>query len=291
MPVKDYAIITDSTTDLSPELIRQMGVEVIPLEFVMGENEVYKNYPDGRELGFKEFYDRVRGGAMPKTNQINVTTYCEVIERHISEGRDVLLLCFSSALSGTYQSSTIAVAEMQEKYPDAKILTVDTKAASMGEGLLVYFAAQKKAAGMGIEELAKWVEENQPKLCHWFTVDDLNHLKRGGRVSSAAALVGTLLGIKPVLHVDDEGRLIAMEKVRGRKQSLDALAKHLFDTIDEGETTVFISHGDCLSDAEYLADRIREKLDVQITINYIGPVIGAHSGPGTVALFFMGSHR
>ena len=291
MPAKDYVIISDSTTDLSPELIKEIGVEIIPLEFVMGENESYKNYPDGREMGFKEFYDKVRAGSMPKTNQINTSVYIEIIEKYIGEGKDVLLLCFSSALSGTYQSSVIAADELKEKYPDSKIITVDTKAASMGDGLLVYLAAQKKAEGMDIEALAKWVEDNKLHLCHWFTVDDLNHLKRGGRVSSAAALFGTLLGIKPVLHVDDEGRLIPMEKVRGRRQSIDALAQHLFDTINEGEDTVFISHGDCIEDAKYLAGVIKKKLPVRIEINYIGPVIGSHSGPGTLALFYMGSHR
>lgn len=290
MSLKDYVIITDSTTDLPPELIEEIGVQVITMEVVIGE-ETFKNYPDGRELGFKEFYERIRNGAMPKTNQINVATYTENIEKAVLDGKDVLLLCFSSALSGTYQSSCIAVEEMREKYPDAKIITVDTKSASMGEGLLVYLAAKKKAEGMGIEELAKWVEDTKLNVCHWFTVDDLNHLKRGGRVSSATAVVGTLLGIKPVMHVDNEGRLIAVEKVRGRKASLDALTKHLFDTVNEKIKTVFISHGDCLEDAKYLAEKIREKIKSEITIGFIGPVIGAHSGPGTIALFFVGSHR
>lgn len=290
MSLKDYVIITDSTTDLPPELIEEIGVQVVTMEVVIGE-ETFKNYPDGRELGFKEFYERIRNGAMPKTNQINVATYTENIEKAVLDGKDVLLLCFSSALSGTYQSSCIAVEEMREKYPDAKIITVDTKSASMGEGLLVYLAAKKKAEGMGIEELAKWVEDTKLNVCHWFTVDDLNHLKRGGRVSSATAVVGTLLGIKPVMHVDNEGRLIAVEKVRGRKASLDALTKHLFDTVNEKIKTVFISHGDCLEDAKYLAEKIREKIKSEITIGFIGPVIGAHSGPGTIALFFVGSHR
>lgn len=290
MSLKDYVIITDSTTDLTPELIEEIDVQVITMEVVIGE-ETFKNYPDGRELSFKEFYERIRKGAMPKTNQINVATYIENIEKAVLDGKDVLLLCFSSALSGTYQSSCIAVEEMREKYPDAKIITVDTKSASMGEGLLVYLAAKKKAEGMGIEELAKWVEDTKLNICHWFTVDDLNHLKRGGRVSSATAVVGTLLGIKPVMHVDNEGRLIAVEKVRGRKASLDALTKHLFDTVNENIKTVFISHGDCPEDAKYLAEKIREKIKPDITVGFIGPVIGAHSGPGTIALFFEGSHR
>lgn len=291
MPIRDYTIITDSTTDLTPELIERMGVDVIPMELVMSDGTTYKNYPDGREIGFQAFYDKLRAGETAKTNQINVSTYCEAIERHVREGRDVLLLSFSSALSGTYQTSTIAVNDMREKYPDAKIVTVDTKSASMGEGLLVYFAAQQKAAGMSLDEVAKWVEDHRLHLCHWFTVDDLNHLKRGGRLSSAAALFGTLLGIKPVMHVDDAGCLIPVSKVRGRKQSLDALVQHMADTILPGQKTVFISHGDCPDDAQYLAQRVREQVDVEVLTGYIGPVIGAHSGPGTIAVFFLGSAR
>ena len=260
----------------------------------MAEGEVYKNYPDGRELGFQAFYDRVRAGAQPKTNQINAATYMEVAAPYLDKGQDVLILAFSSALSGTYQSSVLAVEELREKYPDRQIYTVDTLSASMGEGLLIYHAAKKREEGLSVSELAHWVEENRLRLCHWFTVDDLNHLKRGGRVSSAAALFGTILGIKPVLHVDDAGRLIPREKVRGRRSSLEALAKHMRETIDpaEGEQTIFISHGDCEQDVKYLIDLIREQVPVkEIKVGYIGPVIGAHSGPGTVAVFYLGTTR
>lgn len=292
--MSDYVIITDSTTDLSPEIIAELDIQVLPLEFSFSETDVYRNYPDGREIGFKEFYDRVRGGAMPKTNQINSTAYADCIEPYLREGKDVLILAFSSALSGTYQSSLIAVEELSQKYPDRKIITVDTLSASMGEGLLVYHAAKKRDAGMSVTDLAKWVENNRRRLCHWFTVDDLNHLKRGGRVSSAAALFGTILGIKPVLHVDNEGRLIPVEKVRGRRQSIEAMVEHMVKTIDESEgpQTIFISHGDSEQDAQYLAKLVREKVEVkEIVLNYIGPVIGAHSGPGTIALFFLGTER
>ena len=183
--------------------------------------------------------------------------------------------------------------ELREKFPDRKIRTVDTLAASMGQGLLVYLAAKKRQEGMGLDELGDWVEENRLKLCHWFTVDDLMFLKRGGRVSGAAAVMGTMLGIKPVLHVDDEGHLIPMEKVRGRRASLDALVKHMQATaIRPAEQTVFISHGDCQADCDYVAQQLREKLGVKhIVTSCIGPVIGAHSGPGTVALFFVGEKR
>lgn len=294
MAEKEYVIITDSTCDLTPELIEELDIVVIPMEFTMAEGEVYKNYPDGRELGFQAFYDRVRAGAQPKTNQINAATYMEVAAPYLDKGQDVLILAFSSALSGTYQSSVLAVEELREKYPDRQIYTVDTLSASMGEGLLIYHAAKKREEGLSVSELAHWVEENRLRLCHWFTVDDLNHLKRGGRVSSAAALFGTILGIKPVLHVDDAGRLIPREKVRGRRSSLEALAKHMRETIDpaEGEQTIFISHGDCEQDVKYLIDLIREQIPVkEIKVGYIGPVIGAHSGPGTVAVFYLGTTR
>ena len=183
--------------------------------------------------------------------------------------------------------------ELAEQYPERKVVTVDTLAASMGEGLLVYLAVQQKKQGKSLEEVAKWVEDNRLKLSHWFTVDDLNHLKRGGRVSGAAAFFGTMLNIKPVLHVDDEGHLIPMEKVRGRRQSLDALVDHMAKTgIDNAHQTVFISHGDCQSDVEYVADQIRRRFGTKdIHTNYIGPVIGTHSGPGTVALFFLAQNR
>lgn len=292
--MRDYVILTDSTTDLSPELIAELELEVIPMEFSMGD-KTYLNYPDGRDIGFKEFYDQVRAGALPRTAQITMATYMDRAEPILQQGKDLLILAFSSALSGTYQSAQLAVEELRPKYPDAKIIAVDSRAASMGEGLLAFHAAKRRAAGMPIEELAKWLEDNRDHLCHWFTVDDLNHLKRGGRVSSAAALFGTLLGIKPVLHVDDEGRLIPVSKVRGRRQSLDAMAAKLEETFDRSEPqTVFISHGDAAEDAAYLAEQIKKrmgKLVGEVVIHYIGPVIGAHSGPGTVALFFLGSHK
>lgn len=287
-----YQIVTDSNTDLTPEMIEQLGIYVIPMTFTMN-NKIYHNYPDERDMSSKEFYRLLREGKSAKTDQINGVTFEETFEPFLKKGIDVVYLAFSSGLSGTYNSARLCAENLREKYPDRKLLVVDTLAASMGEGLLVYYAAQLQKKGASADEVATWVEEHRNHLAHWFTVDDLNHLRRGGRVSGAAAFFGTMLGIKPVLHVDDEGHLIPMEKVRGRRQSLEALVKHMEKTVQDPEQQViFISHGDCKEDAEYVAQCIREKFKVQdIVMNDIGPVIGSHSGPGTVALFFMAKNK
>ncbi len=290
--MSEYVLFTDSNTDLPADLVQQLDLSVIPMLFEM-DGKSYYNYPDNHEMDPKEFYAALRGGKVCTTSQVSPSRFDEIFSPVLESGRDILYLCFSSGLSGTYNTSRLAVEELREKFPDRKIRTVDTLAASMGQGLLVYLAAKKRQEGMGLDELGDWVEENRLKLCHWFTVDDLMFLKRGGRVSGAAAVMGTMLGIKPVLHVDDEGHLILMEKVRGRRASLDALVKHMQATaIRPAEQTVFISHGDCQADCDYVAQQLREKLGVkEIVTSYIGPVIGAHSGPGTVALFFVGEKR
>lgn len=289
---KDYAVITDSTADLSPELVRELDVEIIPLQFVI-DDHTYLNYPDGRELSEKAFYQMLRQQKTATTVQVNASRFVEFFEPILQQGRDILYIAFSSGLSGTYHSSLMAREELQEKYPERRIYICDSLAASMGEGLLVYHAVMEKRKGKDISEVYQWVEDHKKNLCHWFTVDDLHHLKRGGRVSSATALVGTMLGIKPVLHVDDEGHLVNVDKVRGRRQSLQAMAEKMRQTCTHPENQmVFISHGDCLEDAQALADMVRERMQVKdIVIHYIGPVIGAHSGPGTVALFFLGTKR
>ena len=290
--MRDYVILTDSCCDLSAQMAEELGVQVMPMRLLLDDQE-YLNYLDGREIGFKEFYDRVRGGSMPTTSALNVGEFEEAMRAILETGKDVLYLGFSSGLSTTYQSSVIAADGLRSEFPDSKILVVDTLTASMGQGLLVYLCAQQKKAGKTMEEVRDYAEEIKLNICHWVTVDDLNHLKRGGRVSAATALFGTMLTIKPIIHVDNEGHLINVGKARGRKASLMTLADEMAKTaINPAEQTVFISHGDCIDDVNTLADELRSRLGVkEVVINYIGPVIGSHTGAGVVALFFVGEHR
>ena len=228
-----------------------------------------------------------------KTSHISPALCTELFEGLLREGKDVLFLGFSSALSGTYETAERAMNELREKYPERKMYCVDTLSASLGQGLLVTYAAKKREEGLSIDETYRWVMDNRLHLCHWFTVDDLFFLKRGGRVNAATAILGSMLGIKPVLHMDDEGRLIHVTKARGRRASLDMLVRKMEElAIEPEKQTIYISHGDCVEDAEYVAGLIRDKWgNRDILIHYVDPVIGAHSGPGTVALFFMGVHR
>lgn len=291
--MSNYVLLTDSTSDISQKLADEIGVaEVLPLQFEM-DGLTYRNFADEREMSSEEFYDAMRGGKMPKTSQIGVNDFCEYFTKFLDKGQDILYLAFSSGLSGTYSSSLVAIEELKEKYPQRKIISVDTLAASMGEGLLVYYAAKKKKEGLGLEELAQWVEDNKLHLCHWFTVDDLHHLKRGGRISAATAIVGSALNIKPVLHVDDEGHLMNVSKARGRKASLNAMIEKMAETYTVGWDTIMISQGSCRSDADYIASEVKKRCKgiKRVIIGNIGPVIGAHTGPGVIALFFMGEHR
>lgn len=287
----EYVLFTDSTTDLTPALVEELGVRVIPMIFNLNGND-YKNYPDNRELSSKDFYDALRAGSMSTTSQINQTTFMDTFAPVLAEGKDVLYLGFSSGLSGTFHSATLAAADLMEEYPGRTVRVVDTLQASMGEGLLVYYAAKRMAEGASLEELAAWVEAERLHFSAWFTVDDLMFLKRGGRLSGAAAVAGTLLGIKPVLHVDDEGHLIPMAKVRGRRASLEALVKHIAQSdIPLAEQVIFVSHGDCPEETQAVVNAIKELGVARIEMGDIGPVIGAHSGPGTVAVFFRSSTR
>ena len=287
--MKPFVLITDSGSDLSTAMAEEYGVTVISLGAELEGQAV-----DTKSLeGLKAFYDGMREAKETKTYAANAEQFGEAFEKVASEGNDILYLGFSSALSGTYAASLIAKDLVLEKYPDVRIECFDTKAASLGQGLVVYYAAMMKQDGASIDEIVSFLTDFAPKMCHRFTVDDLVYLKRGGRVSSTTALVGTLLSIKPILHVSDEGKLISLRKARGRK----AAVQGLFDdmkvlAIDPAEHTVFISHADCMDDAKALADMIEKEFSPKkIVIGDIGPVIGAHAGPGTLALFFYASAR
>ena len=289
---KTFQIFTDSSCDLPQSLADELDLQVIPLHVTI-DGKTYRNYLDGREIGFPEFFAKLRAGSQGTTSAVNPEEFSAVMEQSLAAGLDILYVGFSSGLSATYQSGCIATEELREKYPDRKILTIDSLGASLGEGLYVYLAAKKQQSGATLEETYNYLLETRPHLCHWFTVNDLMHLKRGGRVSATAALFGTMLQIKPVMHMDDAGHLIPVSKARGRKASLQALVAQMVETAVEPETqTVFICHGDCLDDAEYTANLIREKTGAKtVIINYVGPVIGAHTGPGVVSIFFLGTHR
>jgi DegV family protein with EDD domain len=242
--MKNYVIMTDSTSDLPVDIADHFGIQVIPMPFTMGTDS-YMHYLDNRELGIHEFYEKLRGGIESTTTQINEITYIEYFESVIKSGSDILYISLSSGLSSTYNSVLLAAEELIRKYPESKILCVDFRAASLGEGLLVYSAAKKKEEGFGLEELSEWIINKRSHLFQWFTVDDLNHLKRGGRLTAMTAVVGTALDIKPILHVDDEGKLIPVDRVRGRKKALKALVIHMSETCtNPEEQIIFIGHGD-----------------------------------------------
>jgi len=284
-----YLIITDTCCDFPQKMYEELNLKVVPLSIRFRDRE----YNSFTEEQIRQVYDGLRSGEVATTSAVNPEGWAGAMEPVLAAGEDVLVLAFSSGLSTTYQSAVIAAGDLQEKYPQRKIAVVDTLCASMGQGLLVWYACKKRDEGMPLETLVAWCEANKFNLCHWFTVDDLMYLKRGGRVSAATALLGTMLQIKPVLHVDDEGHLINVSKVRGRKASIEALAKKAAELGLPGENdTMFISHGDCIEDANYLANLLKERYGVkEVIISYVGAVIGSHSGPGTMALFFLGSKR
>lgn len=288
----DYILITDSCADLPLRLYEELDVRVIPLSFLL-EGKTYQNRPDESSMKFSEVYAKLRNGANITTSAVNVEEFKEAFLPYLQEGKDILYMSFSSGLSGTHNAGRIAAEELMEEFPGRTIRIVDTLGAALGQGLHVYITAKKRLEGASLEEAAAFAEDIKLRVVHWFTVDDLFFLKRGGRLSSATALVGSALGIKPVLHVDNEGHLIKVSTVRGRKNSLKALADKMAETaIDPLDQTIFIGHGDCLEDAQYLAQLIKEGCGFkEVIIDYVGPVIGAHSGPGTIALFYIGKER
>jgi DegV family protein with EDD domain len=290
--MQEYVIITDSSCDLPAEMADAMEIRILPL-LVSIDGREYRNYLDERELNTAGFYDELRAGKLAVTSAANADMFLTMMTPYLESGVDVLYIAFSSALSGTYQNALIAAAELREKFKDRTVCCLNSRCASLGQGLLITLAAKARDEGKSLPELKEYIEQMIPRIHHWFTVDDLHFLKRGGRISAATASVGSLLHIKPILHVDEEGRLIPMAKVRGRKAAIRDLLQRITElSVEIGNQTVMISHADCAEDAQALADMIREKLEpAQIVINPIGPVIGAHTGPGTMALFFLGSRR
>ena len=284
-----YQIITDSCCDFTKEMYEKLGLVVAPLMV----NFRGQTYPDRNDDSLKDMYAGLRAGEVATTSAANPEQWQELMEPYLQKGEDLLVLAFSSGLSTTYQSASMAADELRAMYPDRTISVVDSLCASLGEGLLAYYACKKRDEGLSLQELTQWLLDNRLHLCHWFTVDDLMYLKRGGRVSAATAIMGTMLNIKPVLHVDNEGHLINVGKARGRKASIQAMAKKVAELgAGYDNSTMFISHGDCLEDAQYLAGLLKGQYGAkEVYINYVGAVIGSHSGPGTLALFFMGDHR
>ena len=290
--MRDYVIMTDSCCDMTDEMARELDLAVQPLSLHMGQ-DVYRNWLDGRAIGFAHFYARIRGGETATTSAVSVGEFEDAMRPILAQGKDILCINFSSALSTTYQSAVIAAGDLRTEFPEAKIFVVDSLCASLGQGLLLYLCAQPKREGRSIGEVRAYAEATKGTICPWFTVDDLNHLKRGGRISAATALFGTMLSIKPVMHVDDGGHLTPVSKARGRKASLLALVDQMEkNAVDSAHGPVFISHGDCEGDALLVADEVVRRFgNNDIHLNYVGPVIGNHSGPGTVALFFVGHKR
>lgn len=289
MDMSEYMITVNSTVDMPKEWLEERGVPVIPLKYTIDG----KTFPDMSGYTSKEFFQLMREGKLPVTSQVNPEEAREALEPYLKEGKDVLHLAFSSALSGTYNSMRLAAEELQEEYPERKIIVVDTLCACMGEGLLLYYVLKRREEGMTIEEAAGWAEKHKLNVCHNFTVDDLNHLHRGGRVSKTVAIIGTLVQIKPILRMDNNGALEMVGQVRGRKKSIHKLVeKAAVQAKDTENDIVMITHGDCLEEAEYVAKLVREKMGVEnILIHNIGNVIGGHTGPGVLAVFCMGDER
>ncbi len=287
-----FIIVTDSTTDLPHDVAESLNLHVMPLKFNL-EGKTYTNYLDNRELDPNVFFEKLKSGAKPTTSQINPEEYIEVLTPLLKEGKDILILAFSSALSGTYNSARLAKEELEEAFPDRKIMLLDTKAASLGEGMVVYLTAKAvKEQNLDLQAAYDFAANLAPRVAHWFTVDDISHLVRGGRVSKMAGFIATVANIKPILHVSDEGKLISRHKAIGRKRAIKSLFEQMLNSAEEGPQTVFISHASAEDDANKLAEMIKEKFEVkELMINSLGPVIGAHAGHGVLALFFIAKNR
>jgi len=287
-----FEIITDSSMNLSKSMAKELDVRVLSLSILFGDEEC-KSYKEDAEFDYSNFYDRLRSKEHAKTSLVNTDEFMQAFEESLNAGKDVLAIIVSSGISGTFQAAKIAAEMLQERFPERKIIVIDSLSASIGQGLLVYYAAQLRKEGKTVEETAEWVIQNRLNMVHQFTVDDLFFLKRGGRLSGGVAVVGTILQIKPVLHVDDEGHLVIQDKVNGRKKSINAMVEIFKQNATDPENQVLaICHGDCIKDAELLAKKVKEAANVKdIIINFCDPVLGAHAGPGVLALFYLGKKR
>ena len=287
--MSEFIITADSTVDMPKEYLAEKNIPIMPLSYVL-EGVTYE---DGNGLTGKEFYDKIRAGAMPTTSQINPEQAKAAFEPFLKEGKDVLHIAFTSGLSGSYNSARIAAEELMEDYPDRKITVVDSLCAAMGEGMLLYKAVELKEQGKSFDEIVEWVENNKLHVCHDVTVDDLFHLHRGGRVSKTSAIVGSMIKIKPIIHVNDEGKLIVIGKERGRKKSLMTLVNRMEEKMKGFENDVFmIVHGDAPEDAEFVKNEMIKRFGVtNIMVNCLGSVIGSHTGPGVIAIFYMGNRN
>lgn len=287
----DYTILTDSCCDLPDDMARELGIEVVPLSVTIN-GQTYSNYLDGREISPEDFYWLIRAKHTATTSAPNTEDFAGYMETALKEGKDVLYISFSAALSATNNVANMVAKDLSAKYPERKIMIVDSLSASLGQGLLVYLAALEKKKGKSLDEVVDYVERTKLKICHWFTVDDLFHLQRGGRLSTTSAAVGSILNIKPVLRVDNEGKLVPMEKLRGRNSALKRLAKIVAENgVDLENQMVFINHGDCIQDAEKLAEMVKGLGVGKVIINQLGLICGAHTGPGTAAVYFVGNSR
>jgi len=290
--MSEFAIVTDSSADFPADMVKDLGVLVLPLRFTV-QGKTYQNFLDSREMDPKRFYQLLREGETATTSAVNAADYTLLLEPLLQEGLDVLILTSSSGVSANCQSAGIAAQELHERHPERRIYVVDTLCASLGQGLFIWHTVQLQRMGRDIDHVHKWVEQNKRNVCHWFTVDDLYFLKRGGQVSAKTAFDSSMLQIRPILHLDNEGRLIHVGKVRGRQASLKALVDHMEQSaVHPEEQTVFIGQSDCEGDAETVASEVRRRFhSPNVCVGHIGPVIGAQAGPGTIALFFMGRER
>lgn len=290
--MQDYTIITDSTCDLSLATLEEKKIQVAPLTFSFGDEE-FRDLPGGQELDHVTFFQKLRSGQMPTTAQVNLGTFIELFSSVLQSGQDLLYIAFSSALSGTYNTAKLAAEKLASSYPKQKIMVVDSRSGSLGQGLLVEFAAKLKERGQSLSEVYNWVADKSTRVQHWFTVDDLNFLKRGGRISAALAAAGTILSIKPILNLNKKGQILPYAKIRGRKKSLNFLTEKLAEAfINPREETVYITHADCLEDGQELASMIQKKVGPkEILLQYAGPIISSHVGPGALGVFFLGKER